>query len=110
MSPSLPARWSRLAAAAAALGIAALLGMLAGCHTPPTAPPAAEAPAHAALVRMELASIVAEEPAACGAVLEFTRLGRLDYRVRCASGRSLRVRVSGDGRVLVLPDEPVPPR
>lgn len=72
------------------------LPMLLACQTPP----------HAALVRAELARIVADEQPPCGVVREYTRHGRLDYRVVCESGRVYRVRVGGDGRVLVAPHEP----
>jgi hypothetical protein len=33
----------------------------------------------------------------------YSRSGRLDYRVECASGQVYRVRVSADGHVIVTP-------
>jgi hypothetical protein len=68
--------------------------LLAACETPPPLP-------HTALVRAELAQLVADEQPPCGAVREYTRHGRLHYRVECESGRVYRVQVSGDGRVTV---------
>lgn len=79
-----------------------LPGLLA-CQAPPPAPSAVP---HAELVRGELAQLVAAQQPPCGAVLEYTRHGRLDYRVACASGQVYRVRVSADGRVVVLPYDP----
>lgn len=77
-----------------------LLGLLglAACHTP--APPP-----HTLLVRAELARLVADEQPPCGAVREYTRHGRLHYRVECESGRVYRVQVGADGRVAVKPYE-----
>lgn len=72
------------------------LAWLSACQAPVTVP----AP-HSALVRAELAQLVADEQPPCGAVLEYTRHARLDYRVVCASGLVYHVRVAADGRVLV---------
>ncbi len=77
------------------------LPWLAACQTPPP---------HATLVRAELARLVADEQPPCGAVLEYTRHGRLDYRVACESGHVYRVQVSAGGRVVVKPYEPPAPR
>jgi hypothetical protein len=78
-----------------------LLGLpwLAACETPPPLP-------HTVLVRAELAWLVAGEQPPCGAVREYTRHGRLDYRVECESGRVYRVQVGADGRVTVKPYAP----
>ena len=75
-----------------------LLGLpwLAACETPPPLP-------HAVLVRAELARLVADEQPPCGEVRDYTRHGRLDYRVECESGRVYRVQVAADGRVTVKP-------
>lgn len=75
------------------------LPWLMACHTPAPAP-------HTVLVHAELARLVADQQPPCGAVSDYTRHGRLDYRVACESGRAYRVRVGGDGRVTVRPDEP----
>jgi hypothetical protein len=78
----------------------ALLSLgLAACQTPPP-------PTHAELVRSQLAELVAAQQQRCGAVQEYTRHDRLDYRVECASGQVYRVRVRADGRVTVAPYEP----
>jgi hypothetical protein len=66
--------------------------------------PAGPAP-HADLVRDQLAEVVGQQTPHCGAVLEYLRHGRRDYRVECASGQVYRVRVSADGRVVVKPYE-----
>lgn len=78
-----------------------LLGLLglAACQTPAPLP-------HTVLVRAELARLVADEQPLCGAVRDYTRHGRLDYRVACESGRVYRVQVGGDGRVTVKPYAP----
>ena len=60
---------------------------------------------HADVMREHLAQVVGQQTPPCGAVLEFSRHGRLDYRVACASGQVYRVRVSADGRVVVKPYE-----
>lgn len=73
--------------------------LLAACETPPSLP-------HTVLVRAELARLVADEQPPCGAVREYTRHARLDYRVECESGRVYRVQVGADGRVTVKPDAP----
>ena len=72
---------------------------LAACQVP-----AGPAP-HADLMRDQLAQVVGQQAPPCGAVLEYVRHGRLDYRVECASGQVFRVRVSADGRVVVKPYE-----
>ena len=72
------------------------LPSLLACQTPP----------HETLVRAELARLVADEQPPCGVVREYTRHGRMDYRVVCASGLVYRVRVGADGRVLVTLHEP----
>jgi len=77
------------------------LPLVAACQAPPQEPP--QPPPHAELVRGELAQLVASQQPPCGAVLEYTRHGRLDYRVACRSGQVYRVRVSADGRVEVTP-------
>jgi len=74
------------------------LMLLAACETAP--------PPHTALVRAELARLVADEQPPCGAVREYTRHARLDYRVECESGRVYRVQVGADGRVTVKPYAP----
>jgi hypothetical protein len=76
---------------------------LVACQAPPQASP--PAPPHAELVRGELAQLVASQQPPCGAVLEYTRHGRLDYRVQCQSGQAYRVRVSADGHIEVKPYE-----
>jgi hypothetical protein len=73
--------------------------LLAACETPPPLP-------HTVLVRAELARLVADEQPPCGAVRDYTRHGRLHYRVECESGRVYRVQVSADGRVTVKPYAP----
>lgn len=75
---------------------------LAACQAP--APPPAES--HAEWVRGELTQLLDDQQPACGAVLVYSRRDRLDYRVECASGRVYRVRVTGDGRVRVTPEDP----
>ncbi len=77
-----------------ALGLAICL--LAACHTPPPPPPT-----RAEIVRMQLGSIVATQHPTCGAVQRCSRQERLHYRVECAFSELFRVRVSGDGRVLI---------
>ncbi len=72
--------------------------LLAGCETPPLP--------HTVLVRAELAQLVADEQPPCGAVRDYTRHGRLHYRVECESGRVYRVQVGADGRVTVKPYAP----
>jgi hypothetical protein len=79
------------------LGLACVL---AGCQAPPAAP---APPTHAEIVRAELTQLLAADQPACGAVLLYSRRGRLDYRVECDSGQVYRVRVSPDGRVLITP-------
>jgi hypothetical protein len=87
--------------------LALCLPLLAACQAPPQGPsPASPPPPHAELVRVELDQLVASQQPPCGAVLEYTRHGRLDYRVACESGQVYRVRVSADGRVEVKPYEP----
>jgi len=56
-------------------------------------------------MREQLAQVVGPQSPPCGAVLEYVRHGRLDYRVECASGQVFRVRVGADGRVVVKPYE-----
>jgi len=80
------------------LPLVGLLG-LAACQTPPPLP-------HTVLVRAELAQLVSDQQPPCGAVREYTRHGRMDYRVECESGLVYRVQVSADGRVTVRPYEP----
>jgi len=75
------------------------LPALAACQTPAPLP-------HTVLVRAELNQLVADEQPPCGAVREYTRHGRLDYRVECESGRVYRVQVGADGRVTVKPYQP----
>ncbi len=77
----------------------AVLLLLAACETPPQLP-------HTVLVRTELARLVADEQPPCGAVRDYTRHGRLHYRVECESGRIYRVQVGADGRVTIKPYEP----
>ncbi len=72
--------------------------LLAACETPPLP--------HTVLVRAELAQLVADEQPPCGAVRDYTRHGRLHYRVECESGRVYRVQVGADGRVTVKPYAP----
>jgi hypothetical protein len=86
---SAPLRW---------LPLLSLLWLVA-CETPPPLP-------HTALVRAELAQLVADEQPPCGAVHDYTRHGRLHYRVECESGLVYRVQVSADGRVTVKPYTP----
>ena len=84
-------------------GILALLLLpwaLAGCQTSPPAPPA---PTHAEIVGGELSQLLAADQPTCGAVQLYSRRGRLDYRVECASGQVYRVHVRADGRVLIIP-------
>ena len=76
-----------------------MLCALAACQGP-----AGPAP-HGDLMRDQLAQVVGQQTPPCGAVLEYFRHGRLDYRVECASGHVYRVRVSADGRVVVKPYE-----
>jgi len=75
---------------------------LAACQSP--VQPAGPAP-HTDLVREQLAQVVGQQTPPCGAVLQFVRHDRLDYRVACASGNVYRVRVGADGRVVVKPYE-----
>lgn len=79
-----------------ALGLSVCL--LAACQTPPAPPPP-----HAQIVREHLTQMLAAQQPPCGAVRLYSRRDRLDYRVECASGQAYRVRVSGDGRVLITP-------
>lgn len=81
------------------------LPCVAACQAPaPTPTP------HAALLRADFAALLADLQPPCGAVQEYTRHGRLDYRVVCASGQAYRVRVSADGYVRVTPAQgDVPP-
>ena len=88
---------SRHAASRGALCLA--LCLLAACQTPP--PP----PTHDEIVHDHLSQILATQQPACGAVRVYSRSGRFDYRVECASGRVYRVRVSGSGHVLITPGE-----
>jgi hypothetical protein len=81
------------------LALTALPWLLAACATPPPPPP----PSHADIVRGELAQLLATDQPSCGAVRLYSRRGRLDYRVECASGQVYRVRVSADGHVLITP-------
>lgn len=81
----------------AALGLQ--LCLLVACQ----APPAGQPPTHAQIVREQLSWILATQYPSCGAVQRFSRQDRFDYRVECASGDVFRVRVSGDGRVLIAP-------
>jgi hypothetical protein len=73
--------------------------LLAACQTPP--PP----PTHEEIVLDHLSQILAAQQPSCGAVRVYSRSGRLDYRVECASGQVYRVRVSGSGHVLITPIE-----
>jgi hypothetical protein len=73
------------------------LCLLAACQTPPPPPPTT----HDEIVLDHLAQILATQQPACGAVRVYSRSGRLDYRVECASGQIYRVRVSGSGHVLI---------
>jgi hypothetical protein len=86
----------------ARLVLALSAGLLAACQTAPEPAPTA-APSHADIVRGELAQILAVEYPACGTVRQHSRHDRLDYRVVCDSGVTFRVRVGGDGRVLITP-------
>lgn len=72
--------------------------LLTACQTPPP-------PTHDEIVRDHLAQILATQQPGCGAVRVYSRSGRLDYRVECASGQVYRVRVSGSGHVLITPGE-----
>jgi hypothetical protein len=74
------------------------LCLLAACQTPPP-------PTHEEIVLDHLAQILATQQPACGAVRVYSRSGRLDYRVECASGQVYRVRVSGSGHVLITPGQ-----
>jgi hypothetical protein len=87
---------SRAKGVRGALGLAICL--LAACQTPPPLPPT-----HAEIVREQLTLILATQHPSCGEVQRYSRQERLDYRVECASGERFRVRVSGDGRVLITP-------
>jgi hypothetical protein len=60
---------------------------------------------HDDLMRTQLAQVVGKQTPPCDAVLEYSRHGRLDYRVECASGQVYRVRARADGRVEVKPYE-----
>jgi len=75
------------------------LWSLAACQSPSKTAP------HGNLMREQLAQVVGQQSPPCGAVLEYVRHGRLDYRVECASGQVFRVRVGADGRVVVKPYE-----
>jgi hypothetical protein len=77
-------------------GLGLSICVLAACQTPPAPPPT-----HAQIVRDHLTQILATHDPACAAVRVYSRRDRLDYRVECASGQAYRVRVSGDGRVLI---------
>lgn len=77
------------------LALTALPWLLAACATPP--------PSHADFVRGELAELLTTDQPSCGVVRLYSRRGRLDYRVECASGQVFRVRVSADGHVLITP-------
>ena len=90
---------SRHAAVRAALCLSVCL--LASCQTPTPPPPLT----HDEIVRDQLAQILASRHPGCGAVRLYSRSGRLDYRVECASGQVYRVRVSGSGHVLITPGE-----
>jgi len=87
---------------------AALLALLlAGCQTPPPPPPPSPPePSQAEVVREHLAQLLADTVPACGAVRQYRRQDRLDYRVDCSSGQAFRVRVLADGRVLITPLAP----
>jgi hypothetical protein len=78
------------------LALLTLPWLLAACATPPP-------PSHADFVRGELAELLATDQPSCGVVRLYSRRGRLDYRVECASGQVFRVRVSADGHVLITP-------
>jgi hypothetical protein len=95
---------SRAAGVRGALGLALGLAvcLLAACQTPPPLPPPLPL-THAQIVREQLTLILATQHPSCGEVQRYGRQERLDYRVECASGERFRVRVSGDGRVLVTP-------
>jgi hypothetical protein len=84
---------------------------LGACQAPPEAPPQAtpEWVQQSELVRGHLAELVSTQRPPCGAVLQYTRHDRLDYRVDCASGQAYRVHVRGDGRVVVTPYGPPRP-
>jgi hypothetical protein len=69
--------------------------VLAACQTPPQT--------HAEIVREQLSNILDTQHPDCGAVRLYSRRDRLDYRVECSSGEVFRVRVSGDGHVLITP-------
>jgi len=83
----------------APLALIALPWLLAGCQMPPALAP----PSHAEIVRSELRQLLASDHPSGGAVRLYSRSGRLDYRVECASGQVYRVRVSADGHVIVTP-------
>jgi hypothetical protein len=78
--------------------LALSIGLLSACQTPPSAPPT-----HAEIVRQQLSLLLASQHPSCGAVRLYSRRDRLDYRVECSSGEVYRVRVSGDGHVLITP-------
>lgn len=78
--------------------VALLTLLLAGCQTPPAPPPE---PSQAEVVREHLAQLLADVAPACGAVRQYRREDRLDYRVECSSGQAFRVRVDADGRVRI---------
>ena len=82
----------------ARLVLIALPWLLAACAAPPAPPPS-----HADIVRSELAELLTTDQPSCGAVRLYSRRGRLDYRVECASGQVFRARVSADGRVSITP-------
>jgi len=94
---------------------AVLLLCLGACQAPQearTQPPPQPPPEwvqQSELVRGHLAELVSAQVPPCGAVLQYTRHDRLDYRVDCASGQAYRVRVRGDGRVVVTPYDPPRP-
>ena len=79
--------------------VLALMGLLAGCQTPPS---------HDQWVDQQLDAIVASQAPDCGAVLLHQRAQRLDYRVVSRSGGVYQVRVRPDGPVTVTPEEPAP--
>jgi hypothetical protein len=79
-------------------GLGLSICLLAACQTPPPPPPT-----HGQIVRDQLTQILATQHPACGAVRLYSRRDRLDYRVECTSGQAYRLRVSGDGRVLLKP-------
>ena len=83
-----------------AAGLCGLVGLLAGCQTPP---------GHDQWVGEQLDAVVASQAPECGAVLQHQRAQRLDYRVVCQSGNVYRVRVRPDGRVTVTLEGPATP-